>query len=776
MSAPAPAMPAGRNPLQGVTTALTRSMIGSSFPELNQPVNHKKKQYMAHNPGGTLMVAAPKTRKSELNHAQLKRINEHKIAAFKPEWKSLDRKTLRFYGFFREPVVESPTENARLRKVIVLFYLEDDTIQVSEPRQVNSGLTQGALIKRHRVVKQHHENGAEDYFGPDDLEIGGTISLYGKTIVLLDCDAFTRDFFASAGIELPEAIPYPDDVYEKWRLRHLSRGTKDTELKRVMELDASQRTGGTVLKMSQETRDLAKSFFANDRKVLRFNCVWKDPTIHGTSHLFTLLYYLADGSCCVSEPRISNSGTDPFPTFLKKQRLPKPGSPSQPTDIETLCKKKAHRQEYYTDVDLFIGKTVNVFGRVLTICDMDEATRNYYKAQFGMEDFTPLPMPEQRELVEKVRPQRRVFDETQAPPHTGFGSDIDSLGSWKNLILKAPKRDCAKELRDRDKVMRFGARIVSDHPTDEGRKFIISYYLADNTLQVFEQPEQNSGQIGGKFLVRQRVKTSPPGARVPVYLMPEGLYVGAKVKILSTVFDLVETDERTVALMEGRPKQFTMSDVNAVLKKVREFVLMRHTQVTDAFRSFDRDHSGSISLDEFRQALVDQQIDVSDHELVTLMRYFDVNSDGVVSYKEFVDRMMPRDYAGDLDEEKGADEATAVEMDASKYHSAQSLVDKQRFSDRVFKMFFEKVSSRRAQLQDGFRAIADASMDGAIGEREFRNCLHRHYELYLTAAEEDALVWKFFYNPTNGRVATRLSLKDFNRVFESASTFMNKYL
>ena len=49
---------------------------------------------------------------------------------------------LRWYGYFKEAVTESPTENYRVRKVVVLFYLEDNSCQVVEPKEDNSGLPQ----------------------------------------------------------------------------------------------------------------------------------------------------------------------------------------------------------------------------------------------------------------------------------------------------------------------------------------------------------------------------------------------------------------------------------------------------------------------------------------------------------------------------------------------------------------------------------------------------------------------------------------------------------
>ena len=50
---------------------------------------------------------------------------------------------MRFYAYFQEAVHEKAEEQYRIRHCIILFYLEDDTIQVNEPRQENSGIPQG---------------------------------------------------------------------------------------------------------------------------------------------------------------------------------------------------------------------------------------------------------------------------------------------------------------------------------------------------------------------------------------------------------------------------------------------------------------------------------------------------------------------------------------------------------------------------------------------------------------------------------------------------------
>merc|ERR550514_1600890 len=103
-----------------------------------------------------------------------------------PAWDALDRHVLRFYGFFKEAVVESNFENHRIRKCTIFYYLEDDTMHITEPREPNSGIAQGALVRRHRFPGP---NGT--YIQPKDISVGQDLSVYGKVIKVCDCDAFS---------------------------------------------------------------------------------------------------------------------------------------------------------------------------------------------------------------------------------------------------------------------------------------------------------------------------------------------------------------------------------------------------------------------------------------------------------------------------------------------------------------------------------------------------------------------------------------------------------
>ena len=56
------------------------------------------------------------------------------------------------------------------------------------------------------------------------------------------------------------------------------------------------------------------------------------------------------------------------------------------------------------------------------------------------------------------------------------------------------------------KMLRFEAHLESIWPSDKGRKFVFTYYLADDTVSIFEPVPPNAGRPGGRFLIRLGLK------------------------------------------------------------------------------------------------------------------------------------------------------------------------------------------------------------------------------------------------------------------------------
>jgi hypothetical protein len=92
----------------------------------------------------------------------------------------------------------------------------------------------------------------------------------------------------------------------------------------------------------------------------------------------------------------------------------------------------------------------------------------------------------------------------EVPPYNGYGTLEDSLGSVYALQPKPPKKDVIKMFTEDQNVLRFEARLISKTKDYNNRKFIINFFCSDDTIQVYQETDKNSGIWGGKFLERKK--------------------------------------------------------------------------------------------------------------------------------------------------------------------------------------------------------------------------------------------------------------------------------
>uniref|UniRef100_A0A7S4LEL9 EF-hand domain-containing family member C2 n=1 Tax=Eutreptiella gymnastica TaxID=73025 RepID=A0A7S4LEL9_9EUGL len=729
---------------------------GNNFTNKNR--HDFRKSQMLQYSNGHRMASTPKTYPAELVATQEK-ISLNDIQQAHPSWLTLDNKILRFYCYFKESIHESREENARVRRCNLYYYLEDDTIQVTEPKQDNSGVPQGNLVKRHKVPKIH---GAEEHYTVDDLNVGADIVIYSKTFHIVDCDAFTRYFYSQLGRPLRPFEEYPEDAHLEKTITvkqsmhpNKPKDPDHREWKRFNEYEQ----GGRMNLFNYDEREAARSFFENDRKVLQFSALWDDTkTLHGDARHFTVLYFLADHTVKVLEKTSRNNGRDPFPVFLRKQKLAKVKCPAADCNLETMSTRP---QEYVTWEDLMIGKTVSVCGRDMLLYDCDDFTKKFYSSKYRGLDFTPLDVSAPPQQSNRMEP----------PPHRGFGSPEDSLVSWSHLVLKPPKKDLRK-LQERDgDVLTFGGYLE----TQPERRLIIVFRCADDTLGIFEAPGRNTGFTGGKFLQRQKVKKPMEGNATLTmeapYYTEDDFYVGARLDINSHIIIIDKIDEHTVRYLEGAPKDFSADDMDKVVHKIRGMLLNRFSKLTDTFRAMDMDHNGGITIKELDKVCRHLNIVLSEHELLCLMRYLDEDANGTVEYYEFVRKMAPKDYEGELDAGKGTVRLTEIADPLDKsYQKVAQGQDAQRESDKVFKMFRDKLNSQRFMALDLFRMMSDRAFDSRVGEKEFRYGVVSVLQLNMEPRQIDLLVNRVF--PFPGK---RLTQKEFNRMMSSGPHFETTY-
>ena len=69
-----------------------------------------------------------------------------------PATVAFDKKVLRFYGYFKQTVYESPNEFFRVRPVTIVYFLEDDSMQIYENPVENSGIPQVKHIRKTNQI------------------------------------------------------------------------------------------------------------------------------------------------------------------------------------------------------------------------------------------------------------------------------------------------------------------------------------------------------------------------------------------------------------------------------------------------------------------------------------------------------------------------------------------------------------------------------------------------------------------------------------------------
>ncbi|KAJ3091880.1 EF-hand domain-containing member C2 [Quaeritorhiza haematococci] len=489
---------------------------------------------------------------------------------------------LRYYAYFQESIQEKREEQNRIRRVNIYFYLEDDTIHVSEPKTNNSGIPQGTLIRRHRIPRPDLSNG--QHYIVSDLSVGRSITFYGREFVIVGCDEFTRKFMSSLGFHMDSNRAFPVDQYESYRYDLLSRMKPTRPYQRQLQL---------------------KKFLENDRQVLRFFCVWDDSnSMFGDMRRMVIHYFLSDDTIEIREIIQPNSGKDANTSlFLRRCRLPKrlmpiridgTGStaPAGPAGL-TECDP----DEYYTERDFKIGAVIHLYGRPFVICDCDGFTREYYHEKYGLQDFDPVCIEDYdrdakayaqgyyeedatwdiNETADDVNIGHNYVYNSTAPHKVAMAAEDGANAAsqqrggsgkktavpiWSHVVIpehNTKKLDFQKMMRYDGVVLRFSGQLQSKKQIDRDRRFVISVFMADDSVSIFEPPQRNSGIVGGKFLEKCRIKK--PGANVledveQDYYSPSDFHVGAEMEFNRHPFIITGADDYTMKFMNDHPELF----------------------------------------------------------------------------------------------------------------------------------------------------------------------------------------------------------------------------
>eukprot|EP01059_Diplonema_ambulator_P008742 TRINITY_DN18464_c0_g1_i1.p1 TRINITY_DN18464_c0_g1~~TRINITY_DN18464_c0_g1_i1.p1 ORF type:complete len:780 (+),score=168.78 TRINITY_DN18464_c0_g1_i1:47-2341(+) len=664
--------------------------------------------------------------------------------AIMERWSDADKPYV-FMGYFKEPVVESRDEEYRLRKVGITYYENDGTVSIREAKVQNSGTMTSVhgggayLVKRHKLFD---ENGEQ--IDLEDLQIGEDFECYGKVFKVLDCAERTRAELTAKGWVVPPALPYPEeeDAHLKQnRQRMTMQGvrkltTEAMDVKRQAEFAVS----GRFTKAHPETTRAAKQFFATSgNQHLTFNVLWDDREngSKGDLRLLSLKYYLEDDTMELCENRVANSGRDNGRKFLCRQRVP---LDEKAPAVQHNTFGVVLQAGFITYKDITIGQTYTIHGKKVLVYDADSFTRNWYR-----DNATELPP---KHSIDHI--MMRGFKEEvkhYPPPHDGLGSEEDSLGNWKSLMLKPLKKDIQKLLTDGHKILRFKA--VMHEPAaeeDEGRIFVLNYYVVAQEFEIMENTVRNSGIVSGKFLGKTKLykdHETIPGKRVPI--SHEDLYEGAIIPVLGRRFRLLELDARSVKYRDGVEDPPDVEKVKKLIVEMKDLLNQHHEKLSVALRSMAS--NGRVTVSDLERFFQSRNQPISRKEAKTILNYFDTQGNGYIDFTSFV-KMMEIESAQNPEASSNRSAAVKVATISDGTHDAADTANIRIADDaqrrRVTNILRDKLQQRRMRQQEVFRLLAGSQTDSRLSVKEFTYGIKNILHLQLTDTEMNILLAELF--------------------------------
>ena len=263
-----------------------------------------------------------------------------------------DRMVLRFYCIW--------DDTARLfgdkRPFILHYFLADDTVEVLEVQEPNSGRDPFPVLMKRCQLPIDTSTPGGPFVSVDNLGIGQTVMVYGKDLLMYQADKSTCDWFASErGVALtPIDVsdpPPPEAMMEV--PPHNGIGEPEDSLQNVLHL------------IPKAQKKDFKKFMLQDRKILRFQAHMVTDKPEDVDRQFIIAIYLADDTVAVYEPPMRNSGIIGG-KFLERGRAIDPASGG-----------------YYMPIDFFVGATVTIYSQPFKIHKCDQYTLNFMEENCG---------------------------------------------------------------------------------------------------------------------------------------------------------------------------------------------------------------------------------------------------------------------------------------------------------------------------------------------------------------------------------------------------------
>merc|ERR1711920_115699 len=265
---------------------------------------------------------------------------------------------------------------------VIHFFLADNTIEINEAHARNSGRDPyPGFFKRGILYKENYTNAVpamlepdKEAYLPEDLRVGETIYVWGRKVVLYDCDDFTTAFYKEYMDVDQEAgrIDVTEPPIRHVKLApppHNGVGTEEDSLINCI-----------MIQPKPPKQDLVRLMTLSG-EVLRFEAKMANGEPEDETRRLVISYYPADYTVMVCEVQQRNSG-HMAGKFAKKER-----------------KKNPATGKFFELTDFYVGATVMFASQPLEIIRADEHCLQYLE-----QNCHEFPKADVRKIIGKLLP------------------------------------------------------------------------------------------------------------------------------------------------------------------------------------------------------------------------------------------------------------------------------------------------------------------------------------------------------------------------------------
>lgn len=238
-----------------------------------------------------------------------------------------DGKVLRFYSVWSDQNMYGEQ-----RPYVVHYFLADDTVEVLEVNQANSGRDPfPSFLQRSKLPKNHKEvrpdlsrigwttDQSVQYYTEEDLRVGSEITVYGRNLFIAGCDSFTKAFYMENYGMTEADFPYlnmddpEEQVPEMKPPEYNGFGTEEDSL-------------GSFLYLTPKVPKVNfKKLMENDGLRLSFLAAFVNPQPEDLNRRFNVTFYMNDDTVSIFERFQRNSGFIGG-KFLERRRVTNPST------------------------------------------------------------------------------------------------------------------------------------------------------------------------------------------------------------------------------------------------------------------------------------------------------------------------------------------------------------------------------------------------------------------------------------------------------------------